>query len=139
MDEFCATLDRDTAKIVAFNVQKLARQYGKAVLAATTHTDLVEDLHPSIHVHKRFGKEIVVSYKPNGTKSVCSLLGEIRIEQGTTADYRVLAEFHYRSHRVGAVRKIFRAMRARSAALLFMLILLFVSLVENKLRCQFRR
>lgn len=36
MDEFAATLDRDTAKIVAFNVQKLTRQEGKAVLAATT-------------------------------------------------------------------------------------------------------
>jgi len=51
MDEFCATLDRDTAKIVAFNVQKLSRQLGKAVLAATTHTDLFEDLKPSVHVH----------------------------------------------------------------------------------------
>ena len=29
MDEFCSTLDRDTAKIVAFNVQKLARRMGK--------------------------------------------------------------------------------------------------------------
>jgi ABC-type ATPase with predicted acetyltransferase domain len=27
MDEFCATLDRETAKIVAFNVQKLARRF----------------------------------------------------------------------------------------------------------------
>jgi len=37
MDEFCATLDRDTAKIVAYNIQKLARQENKAVIAATTH------------------------------------------------------------------------------------------------------
>ncbi|MBT0160763.1 hypothetical protein G4O51_12355, partial [Candidatus Bathyarchaeota archaeon A05DMB-2] len=43
MDEFAACLDRDTAKIVAYNLQKLARQQGKAVLAATTHTDLAED------------------------------------------------------------------------------------------------
>ena len=111
MDEFCATLDRDTAKIVAFNVQKLARQNGRAVLAATTHTDLFEDLHPSVHVHKRFGKEICVVYYTPELKKECSLLKEIRIEQGTLADYRVLAEFHYRSHRVGAVRKVFRAMR----------------------------
>ncbi|HKZ93540.1 MAG TPA: ABC transporter [Candidatus Bathyarchaeia archaeon] len=34
MDEFCATLDRDTAKIVAYNLQKLARANGRAVLAA---------------------------------------------------------------------------------------------------------
>jgi ABC-type lipoprotein export system ATPase subunit len=37
LDEFTSTLDRDTAKIVAFNLQKLARQRGKAVIAATTH------------------------------------------------------------------------------------------------------
>ena len=62
MDEFASTLDRDTAKIVAFNVQKLARQQGRAVLAATTHTDLFEDLNPSVHIHKRFGKEICIVY-----------------------------------------------------------------------------
>jgi energy-coupling factor transporter ATP-binding protein EcfA2 len=111
MDEFSATLDRDTAKIVAFNVQKLARQFGRAVLAATTHLDLLEDLHPSVHVHKRFGKEIKLNYYSNELLKECSLLREIRIEQGTLADYRVLAEFHYRSHNVAAVRKVFRAMR----------------------------
>jgi len=65
MDEFCATLDRETAKIVAYNVQKLARKLGKAVVAATTHTDLFEDLAPSVHIHKRFGREIDVKYYPN--------------------------------------------------------------------------
>jgi len=43
IDEFCATLDRETAKIVAFNVQKQARRTGKAVIVATTHTDPFED------------------------------------------------------------------------------------------------
>jgi ABC-type ATPase with predicted acetyltransferase domain len=42
-DEFCSTLDRDTAKIVAFNIQKIAREEGRAVFAATTHTDLFQD------------------------------------------------------------------------------------------------
>jgi hypothetical protein len=46
-DEFAATLDRDTAKIVAYNLQKLARQQGKAVIAATTHGDLFEYLAPA--------------------------------------------------------------------------------------------
>ena len=34
MDEFAACLDRDTAKIIAYNLQKIARQQGKAVIAA---------------------------------------------------------------------------------------------------------
>jgi ABC-type ATPase with predicted acetyltransferase domain len=58
MDEFAATLDRDTAKIVAFNLQKFAMPQGKAVIAATTHSDLLEDLAPNVLVQKRFGKEI---------------------------------------------------------------------------------
>ena len=107
MDEFAATLDRDTAKIVAYNLQKLARKQGKAVLAATTHTDLFEDLNPSVHIHKRFGKEISVNYYPNRPVKECSLVKEMRIVEGTTEDWRKLAGFHYRSHRIAAPRKIF--------------------------------
>jgi hypothetical protein len=55
MDEFAACLDRDTTKIIAFNLQKIARQQSKAVIAATTHSDLLEELNPSVHVHKRLG------------------------------------------------------------------------------------
>jgi len=110
MDEFAATLDRDTAKIVAYNLQKLARQQGKAVLAATTHTDLFEDLNPSVHIHKRFGKEITVNYYPNVPAKECSLVKEMRIEEGSFEDWRKLACFHYRSHKVAGPRKIFRLM-----------------------------
>jgi ABC-type lipoprotein export system ATPase subunit/GNAT superfamily N-acetyltransferase len=106
-DEFAATLDRDTAKIVAYNLQKLARQQGKAVLAATTHRDLFEDLNPSVHVHKRFGKEITVNYYANMPAKECSLVKEMRIWEGSTKEWRELAGFHYRSHRISAPRKIF--------------------------------
>jgi ABC-type ATPase with predicted acetyltransferase domain len=107
MDEFAATLDRDTAKIVAYNLQKLARQQAKAVLAATTHTDLLEDLNPSVYIHKRFGKEITVNYYPNEPAKECSLIKEMQIREGTTEDWRKLAGFHYRSHKIAAPRKIF--------------------------------
>jgi energy-coupling factor transporter ATP-binding protein EcfA2 len=111
MDEFAATLDRDTAKIVAYNVQKLARQSGKAVLAATTHTDLFEDMKPSVHVHKRFGKEIGVKYYPNEINKECSLVKEMQVAEGSRQDYYQLASFHYRSHKVAGVRKIFSLKR----------------------------
>jgi len=107
MDEFCATLDRETAKIVAYNVQKLARQLGKAVVAATTHIDLFDDFGPSVHIHKRFGKEITVHYYPNQLRNQCSLLEEMTVEEGTYEDWKDVSGFHYRSHRIAFLQKIF--------------------------------
>jgi ABC-type ATPase with predicted acetyltransferase domain len=107
MDEFCATLDRDTAKIVAFNVQKFARSLGKAVIVATTHLDLFDDLAPSVHVHKRFGKEINVNYLPNEARAECTLVKDMVIKPGTRQDWLRLSELHYRSHKIAAARSIF--------------------------------
>ncbi|MCW4018011.1 MAG: hypothetical protein NWF00_04945 [Candidatus Bathyarchaeota archaeon] len=110
-DEFAATLDRDTAKIVAFNLQKLARQQGKAVIAATTHDDLLEDLAPSVHVHKRFGEEIDIKYYPNQPAAECSLLQQMKVQGGTLDDWRKLSVFHYRSHNTAARRDVFSVRR----------------------------
>jgi len=107
IDEFAAPLDRDTARIIAFNLQKIARQQGKAVIAATTHRDLIGDLKPSVLIQKRFGKEIAVSYYPNEPLTKCTLIREMRIEPGTLKDWRQLSGFHYRSHNVAACRSIF--------------------------------
>jgi ABC-type ATPase with predicted acetyltransferase domain len=57
-DEFCAVLDRPTAKAVAFNAAKVARATGKTLIVATTHTDLKEELGPSLTVTKRFRERI---------------------------------------------------------------------------------
>jgi len=112
LDEFAATLDRDTAKIVAYNLQKQARQHKKAIIAATTHTDLTPDLQPTLHIHKKFGKQLQINYHTNQPRpKQCSLLNEIQIEPGNKQDYDSLAEFHYRSHNTGAIRKIFKAVR----------------------------
>ncbi len=108
MDEFAACLDRDTAKIIAYNLQKIARQQGKAVIAATTHSDLQEDLKPSVLARKRFGEEIHIDYYTNTQATQCSLTREIKIEEGTRADWQKLAPFHYRGHNIAPARKIFR-------------------------------
>lgn len=62
-DEFGAVLDRVTAKAVAFNMQKVARSLGKTFIVATTHTDLKEELAPSLMVTKRFREKIEVTLK----------------------------------------------------------------------------
>jgi len=111
LDEFCATLDRDTAKVVAFNLQKLARQEGKAVFVATTHEDLQEDLQPSIVVRKGFGNKVEVIYRKYDTNAQCSLVRDMNVVEGTRKDYEELAPFHYRSSSLAATQKIFTLKR----------------------------
>jgi GNAT superfamily N-acetyltransferase len=100
-------LDRDMARIVAFNLQKVARGLGRAVVVATSHGDLFEDLRPSVHVHKRFGREISVKYYVNEPAKECSLVKEMCVEEGTFGDYKRLSVFHYRSSRCPPPRRIF--------------------------------
>jgi ABC-type lipoprotein export system ATPase subunit/GNAT superfamily N-acetyltransferase len=111
LDEFTSTLDRDTAKIVAYNLQRLARQQGKAIIAATTHPDLLKDLAPNVHIHKRYGKEITVHYHPKAKAQTCSLTHQMHLTQGTTADYKALSPFHYRTGKCPPTRKIFTLKR----------------------------
>ena len=49
-DEFTATLDRTLAKVIAFNIRRLADRTGIGFLLATTHDDVAEDLAPELHV-----------------------------------------------------------------------------------------
>ena len=60
-DEFTATLDRTLARIIAFNIQRLAQRTGTSFLLATTHEDVVADLAPQLHVQCRLDGEITVS------------------------------------------------------------------------------
>lgn len=51
LDEFAALLDRTLAKVVAFNLRKLARRLGVGVVCATAHDDLLADMNPDVHIH----------------------------------------------------------------------------------------
>lgn len=62
-DEFGAVLDRETAKVIAFNLQKVARRQGKIVIVATTHTDLADELGPDLKITKRFQERVDVEVK----------------------------------------------------------------------------
>jgi ABC-type ATPase with predicted acetyltransferase domain len=62
-DEFGAVLDRVTAKVVAYNAQKVARKAGKTLLLATTHTDMIEELGPNLVIRKRFQDRIEIEQR----------------------------------------------------------------------------
>ena len=57
-DEFGAILDRVTAKVVAFNIAKVARREGKIFMVATTHKDLRDELGPNLYIDKRFRERV---------------------------------------------------------------------------------
>jgi ABC-type ATPase with predicted acetyltransferase domain len=57
-DEFTATLDRTLAKVVAYNVRRLADRTGTGVLLATTHDDVAADLAPDLHIRCRLDGQI---------------------------------------------------------------------------------
>lgn len=50
LDEFTAALDRTLAKVVAYNLRKLATRSKTGVLAATTHEDIVDDLNADVWI-----------------------------------------------------------------------------------------
>lgn len=72
LDEFAAVLDRTLAKVLAFNVRKLASRTGVGVLCATTHDDLADDLNPDVLVRCHGSGVIDVTREPakkNGSAS----------------------------------------------------------------------
>jgi len=96
IDEFCATLDRVMAHIIAYLIQKVARKYGKTVVVATTHRDLIEDFQPDVIVEKGFERDIEVS-RSNFAPKKCSIYENVCIEKGNIEDYSKLSRFHYRT------------------------------------------
>ena len=96
IDEFCATLDRVMARVITYLIQKTARKLGKTLVAATTHSDLVEDFQPDILVEKGFEKEVEVINLDFQPKE-CSIFKNVGVKKGSIEDYKKLGRFHYRT------------------------------------------
>jgi N-acetylglutamate synthase-like GNAT family acetyltransferase len=84
------------ARIIAYLVQKVARKYGKTVIVATTHGDLVEDFQPDIIIDKGYERDVEVS-RSDFTPRRCSIHGNIHVKKASVEDYEKLSRFHYRS------------------------------------------
>lgn len=65
-DEFLAVLDRTTAIVLAFAMQKIAREVGATLMVATTHDDMVKDLAPNLYINKRYREKIEIVRAPDG-------------------------------------------------------------------------
>ena len=96
VDEFCATLDRVMARVIAFLVQKVARKLGKTVVVASTHDDFLADFQPDIVVKKGYERDVEVTEFSNRLDR-CSIYDDVQVTQGCIEDYRKLSRFHYRS------------------------------------------
>lgn len=121
-DEFGATLDRMTAKIIAANVRKWVQRTRCTVICATTHDDLLEPLAPHTLIHKGLGDAIEVHHNMT-SPATCNATSDaqarhddlhrltehnLALEPATLGDYRCLAPFHYRSALPAAVTGGFR-------------------------------
>ena len=98
-DEFCSTLDRTTAKIVSYSLQKHARRTGATLIVATTHKDLALDLNPSVHIVKGWGREKEIKYTSNPTPRPCNVTKDATIRESTRDEYMQLGYLHYRDHK----------------------------------------
>jgi len=110
LDEFCAKLDRTTAKIVAYNLQKIARRLNKCVICATTHEDLFDALKPSLIIKKGFESDVNVERRSINkySEKIDEIYKNVKIELGDKADYEKLKKFHYRQSNLGAIKNIYK-------------------------------
>lgn len=94
-DEYCATLDRVTAKTISFNLRKIVDRYGLIFAAATTHSDIIEDLQPNYFVDFKGGcaevtKGEIIKKKSHFTR-ICTLRAGLR-EIGNTLKNGIIAD-----------------------------------------------
>lgn len=58
IDEFCSTLDRQTARAVAYRLRRHADRTATTFIAATAHDDLAADLSPDVLIRKRVAAQV---------------------------------------------------------------------------------
>lgn len=103
-DEFTATLERTLAKVVAFNVRKQVSRTGIGLLAATTHDDIVADLQPNLLV--RCAEGSIRAERRETKKQPISFATELRMTEGTQADWERFQRWHYRGHDLAFTRRV---------------------------------
>ena len=63
VDEFCSSLDRVTACVIAYHIREYAKKTGTIFVLASCHDDLLSDLRPDVVVIKRLAGQVEVVYQ----------------------------------------------------------------------------
>lgn len=106
VDEFLSTLDRKTARSVAFTFQKLIRKLGKRAVVATAHNDLTDYLMPSVKIEgKAFPSKFEVARYIEG--EFPNPFRNVEFEYVDKDYYRELSlgELHYRGKYTGGTKE----------------------------------
>jgi ABC-type lipoprotein export system ATPase subunit/GNAT superfamily N-acetyltransferase len=107
VDEFLATLDRNTAKVLAFSFQKILRKQGIALVAVTAQDDLIPYLQPDLIVRGRaFPSQWAVNERTTEIKNPFTVV--VRQELGvsikqTPGGLISPGKDAYRNHRLGEI------------------------------------
>jgi ABC-type ATPase with predicted acetyltransferase domain len=62
-DEFCSELDRITAAVISYNIQRHAKRTGVTFILASSHEDILLDLAPDVLVVQELSGPTQVIYK----------------------------------------------------------------------------
>lgn len=111
VDEFLSTLDRETAKSVAYCIQKVVRKMGKKAIFVTAHNDLENYLKPDVLITgKAFPSAWEVENKKVTDKN--EILGRCTFEYKDKFFYKELrlGELHYKGKYTGGTKEYLAVM-----------------------------
>ena len=109
IDEFTSFLDRTTASVVAFNIQKICRRNNIKLIVATAHNDLEEFLKPDVKIDFKTGDEVETTYKEVTDEN--PFIPHLTIEDGTKQDFDNFIKYHYKNVKaVPGQKKVYRLM-----------------------------
>jgi len=102
IDEFLSSLDRVTARIIAFQFQKVVRSMKVTCFVASAHDDLVDALFPDTLINMDFeGEYTLTQSTPIHPK--LPEISEIKVSAGTVDDYIKMKRFHYMDQQQGDI------------------------------------
>jgi ABC-type lipoprotein export system ATPase subunit len=106
-DEWCATLDRVTTKVISHNVRRLADARGVGFLLAGTREDLIDDLRPDLIVRcQGAGAVDVQVHRREHPRGPISFRDDLDLREGKVSDWPHFAKWHYRGNGIGPVRRV---------------------------------